>query len=176
MTEEVPLPRAFADLLGRLEVLLQEPLDFGQTDPETTVRKVRLLAAVATYFNTLALSDFGGRAGAERQPGLVEQVVAAAFQTFGGVDPRPDPFAKAAMLVRGITQGHPFQDANKRTGFLVASYFLAQMGYELVQPVPEAAILDLAVRISSGRLRDVAEIAAELRPFYHPLPDEQGHP
>jgi death-on-curing protein len=83
---------------------------------------------------TLALTEYGGRVGAERQPGLVEQVVAAAFQTFAGQDPHPTPFEKAAMLVRGITQGHPFQDANKRTGFLVASYYLAQMGYELIAP------------------------------------------
>ena len=171
MTEDTPLPRDLSDLLGRVEVLLREPLDFAQTDPETTVRKVPLLTAVATYFNTLALSDYGGRAGAERQPGLVEQVVAAAFRTFAGVDPHPTPFAKAAMLMRGITQGHPFQDANKRTG-LVASYFLAQMGYELVEPAPEHETIDLALRISSGRLRDVAQIATELRPFYQPLREE----
>lgn len=100
----------------------------------------------------------------------------AAFQTFGGIDPHPDLFAKAAMLMRGITQGHPFQDANKRTGFLVASYYLAQMGRELVEPVPEAAIIGLALRIASGSLRDVAEIAAERRPFCQPPADEQGHP
>jgi len=112
--------------------------------------------------------------GGERQPGLVEQVVAAAFQTFAGVDPHPDPFAKAAMLVRGITQGHPFQDGNKRTGFLVASYYLAQMGYELIEPSPESAIVDLAIAVSSGRLRDVAQIATALRPFYRARSDAEG--
>ena len=122
----------------------------------------------------MALSDFGGRVGGERQPGLVEQVVAAAFQTFAGVDPHPDPFAKAAMLVRGITQGHPFQDGNKRTGFLVASYYLAQMGYELIEPSPESAIVDLAIAVSSGRLRDVAQIATALRPFYRARSDAEG--
>lgn len=176
MKEGVPTPRGLAELLGRVDVLLQTPLDFARTDPETTRRKVQLLAAVATYFNALALTEYGGRVGAERQRGLVEQVVAAAFQTFGGVDPRPDPFAKAAMLLRGITQGHPFQDANKRTGFLLASYYLAQLGYELAEPVPEAAIIDLAVRVSSGRLRDVAAIAAELRLFYRPHAKSEGPP
>ncbi|MBI4491217.1 MAG: Fic family protein [Chloroflexi bacterium] len=34
----------------------------------------------------------------------------------------PDPFEKAAMLLRGITQGHPFYNGNKRTGFLPAAY------------------------------------------------------
>lgn len=170
-----PLPH-LPDLLGRVEVLLSEPLDFAQTDPETTRRKVLLLAAVATYFNMLALTDYGGRIGVERQPGLVEQVVAAAFQTFAGVDPHPAPFTKAAMLLRGITQGHPFQDANKRTGFLTASYYLAQMGYELVDPVPEEAIVALAVRVSAGRLRDVDAIADALRPFYQPPGEATGRP
>lgn len=72
MTDDVPPPRGIPDLLGRMEVLPREPLDFGQTDPKTTARKVRLLAAVATYVNLLALSDYGGRVGTERQPGLVE--------------------------------------------------------------------------------------------------------
>src|SRR5438128_2449365 len=95
---------SLAALLGKLELILQEPLDFGRTDPETTARKVLLLSAAATYFNTLALTDYGGRIGPERAPGLVEQVVAAAFQTFAGVDPHPHPFDKAAMLLRGIIQ------------------------------------------------------------------------
>ncbi|HET8629872.1 MAG TPA: type II toxin-antitoxin system death-on-curing family toxin [Thermomicrobiales bacterium] len=157
-----------------MDVLLQTPLDFAQSDPETTRRKVQLLSAVADYFNTLALAEYGGRVGAERQPGLVEQVVAAAFQTFAGRDSHPSPFEKAAMLVRGITQGHPFQDANKRMGFLVASYYLAQLGYELVDPVPEAELIALAVGVSAGQVRDVAEIAAALRPFYRPHSGPEG--
>jgi death-on-curing protein len=176
MTEGAPPPHPLADLRNRVDVLLQAPLDFAQTDPETTARKVALLTAVAAYFNMLALTEFGGRVGAERQPGLVEQVVAAAFQTFEGVDPHPDPFAKPAMLMRGITQGHPFQDANKRTGFLTASYYLAQLGYELVEPVPEAQLIDLALQVSAGQMRDVAVIAAVLRPFYRLRPEADASP
>src|SRR5436305_1087517 len=102
-----------ASLLDRITVILQQPIDFTQTDTEATVVKIRLLTAAATYFNVLAVSDFGGRGGPVRGEGLVEQAVAAAFQTFAGIDPHPGPFAKAAMLFRGITQGHPFNDGNK---------------------------------------------------------------
>jgi prophage maintenance system killer protein len=112
---------ALTSLLARLRLQLAEPVDFTRTDPQTTVAKVRLLSA-AVYFNVLAVTEFGGRPGPVRQEGLVEQVVAAAFQTFQGADPHPSPFNKAAMLQRGITQGHPFTDGNKRTGFLVAIY------------------------------------------------------
>lgn len=56
-----------------------------------------------------------------RSRGLVEQVVGAAFQTFERIDPHADPFERAAMRLRGVTQGHPFGDGNKRTGFLLAA-------------------------------------------------------
>lgn len=80
-----------------------------------------MLSAAALYFNTLAVAEFGGRQGKVRQEGLVEQVAAAAWQTYTGVGPRPDPRDKAAVLWRGITAGHPFQDGNKRTGFILAA-------------------------------------------------------
>src|SRR5438132_8430344 len=98
---------ALADLLARIRFILAQPFDFARTDSEATAIKVRLLSAAAAYFNVLAVSDFGGRPGPARHEGLVEQVVAAAFQTFGGHDPHPSHFDKAAVLLRGITQGHP---------------------------------------------------------------------
>ena len=122
MAEGAPGP--LAEVLERLAFILAQPIDFAATDTDTTLAKVRLLTAAAIYFNVLSVSDFGGRAGPVREEGLVERVVGAAFQTFGGSDPRPDPFEKAAMVLRGITQGHPFNDGNKRTGFLLAAYNL----------------------------------------------------
>lgn len=163
-------------LLQRLEFILAQPFAIHATDTETTLIKVRLLSAAATYFNTLAVSAFGGRSGPTRGEGLVEQVVGAAFQTFGGEDPHPDPYEKAAMLLRGITQGHPFSDGNKRTGFLTATYYLGLLG------LPEPATLDvdtaerLCLRVSAGELRDLATIAEELRQLWPPPPTDQSHP
>jgi len=156
-------PASLAELLERLTVILVRPIDFAATDTDSTLAKVRLLTATATYFNVLSVSDFGGRAGPVREEGLVEHVVGAAFQTFGGIDPHPHPFEKAAMLLRGITQGHPFNDGNKRTGFLVAAYYLRRAGFPTPTPLPEDAVVDLCMRISAGALRDVAAIAVELR-------------
>lgn len=56
------------------------------------------------------------------------------FQTFGGHDPHPDVFEKAVVLMRGIVQGHPFSDGNKRTGVLLAMYFLEK--FEIPEPGP----------------------------------------
>lgn len=89
-------------------------------------------------------------------------MVGAAFQTYEGVDPHPRPFEKAAMLLRGITQGHPFNDGNKRTGFLVAAYYLDLVDYPLPPRLPVDGVVDLCVRVSAGELREVALIAEEL--------------
>ena len=149
-------------LLARITVTLQQPIDFAHTDTETTLVKIRLLSAVAVYYNVLAVADFGGRVGPVRGEGLVEQAVAAAFQTFEGVDPHPGAFEKAAMLLRGITQGHPFNDGNKRTGFLLAGYYLQRMGYAFPDPLAIDAAEALCMRVSAGELRDIEGIADEL--------------
>jgi death-on-curing protein len=154
---------ALAGLLERLRFQLEEPVDFARTDPESTAAKVRLLSAAATYFNVLAVTEFGGRPGPVRQEGLVEQVVAAAFQTYQGEDPHPSPFDKAAVLLRGITQGHPFTDANKRTGFLVAVYYLARVGYALRPELSQAEVVSFSRRVSAGEVRDPETIAATLQ-------------
>ncbi len=70
-------PGAVADLAHTQP--LHRPLTTLACAPETTAAKVRLLTAAAHYFNTLAVADFGGRPGAPREEGLVEQVVGAAF-------------------------------------------------------------------------------------------------
>jgi prophage maintenance system killer protein len=154
---------ALSNLLARLHWRLAEAVDFTRTDPETTAARVRLLSAAAIYFNVLAVTEFGGRPGPVRQQGLVEQVVAAAFQTFQGADPHPSPFDKAAMLLRGITQGHPFIDANKRTGFLVAIYYFDRVGFVLRPNLSPAEVVSFCRRVSAGEVRDLQTIAAALK-------------
>lgn len=159
---------ALASLLERIQFQLAEPVDFAHTDPEATAAKVRLLSAAAVYFNVLAITEFGGRPGPVRHEGLVELVVAAAFQTYRGEDPHPSPFDKAAMLLRGIIQGHPFTDANKRTGFLVAVYYLDRVGFVLRLDLPPAEVVSFCRRVSAGEVRDLAIMAATLQRWTAP--------
>ncbi len=155
-----------AELLSRIRFALATPIDFRQTDTETTLAKVRLLTAAANYFNTIAVADFGGRPGSARAPGLVEQVVGAAFQTFAGEDPHADPFDRAALLLRGITQGHPFTDGNKRTGFLLAAYYLHLIGHPIPEQLPVDRVVDFCLAVSAGQIRDPAAISQELRQLW----------
>lgn len=154
------------DVLRILRTSDQERRYFARWDTAATLHKVRLLTAAAIYFNTLAVEDLGGRLGPTRGLGLVEQVVGAAFQTYAGEDPHPGPFAKAAMLLRGITQGHPFGDGNKRTGFLLAAYYLDLVGHPYPPVVPVEATVAFSLRISSGEIRNVDQIAADLERFW----------
>lgn len=157
----------FSELLAELDSSLADPVDFTATDPEMTAAKVRHLTATATYFNVLAVTDFGGRIAPARDMGLVEQVIGAAVRTYAGEDPHPTSFEKAAMLLRGITQGHPFYDGNKRTGFLVAAYYLGRVGYPLPAALPVENVVRLCLRVSAGELRDIHEIAQMLRQLWH---------
>ena len=125
----------------RLRFQLTERVDFTDTSTESTLTKVRILSAAAVYFNIVAITDFGCRAGTVRQVGMVEQIVGSAFQTFAAEDPHPTPFDKAAVLLRGITQGHPFTDGNKRMGFLVALFYLNGVGFAVRQDLPVAEIV-----------------------------------
>jgi len=164
MAGDTPIP--LTELLQRLQDLLDQPLDFHATDTETTLRKVRLLVAAAAYFNVIAVTDYGGRLGPVREPGLIEHAIGAAFQTFGGEDPHPGHFDKAAMLLRGIIQGHPFNDGNKRTGFLTAAYYLRRVGLPVPAPVDEDAVVALCFAVSAGTVRDVDVIAVALRQLW----------
>ncbi len=137
-------------LLERLPVSAIERARFYRTDADAVAANVLLLTVAAYFFNTYGVLEFGGRPGAVRDRRLVEQVVAAAFQTYGGVDPHPTPFDKGAMLLRGITQGNPFNDGNKRTGFLVAAYYLKIMNHDPPAVYSTVDVVDFSVRVSAG--------------------------
>lgn len=153
-------------ILDRIRFVLATPIDFTRTDSDSISRIVRLLTAAAVYVNVLSVVDFGGRRGSVREQGLVEQVVGAAFQTFGGIDPHPSPFEMAAMLLRGITQGHPFTDGSKRTGFLVAAFYLEKCGNALPAQFDEDAVVEFCLRVSAGELRDIDEMTRQLRTLW----------
>jgi prophage maintenance system killer protein len=76
------------------------------------------------------------------------------------------------MLLRGITQGHPFHDGNKRSGFLVSAYYLELVGIAAPEHLDEQTVIDLCLRLSSGELRDVASIAGELQRLWQ-MPQQE---
>lgn len=55
---------------------------------------------------------------------------------------------RAALLIRGIAQEHPFVDGNKRTAFEVAETFLARNGIDL--RASDEEIIALLLRVARG--------------------------
>ena len=153
-------------LLDQIDLLLREGIDFSAPSPESTFRYVQLLCSAAELINLEMVTRYGGRQGLSRGRHLIEQVVAAAFQTFGSEELHSNPFDKAAMLWRGITQGHPFQDGNKRTGFMLAVYFLERVGLPLPSEMPKSEVIAFGLSLSAGQIRDVNVIAAQLRAWW----------
>lgn len=157
---------SLSHLLHGVKLHGQDRIDLADRSTETTLEIVSRLSQAAKLFNIFAISEYGGRSGPVREEGIVEQVVGAAFQSFGGIDPHPDSFEKAAMILRGITQGHPFTDGNKRTGFVTAVYFLEQAGLGFPSDYTEDDIVDLCLKVSSGDIRDIEKISQQLRSYW----------
>jgi len=158
--------RELSRLRATVELLAREPYSIHDTDLETTRWKLRLLTAVAEHLNVESLVAVGGHPGENRGRELLEQVIAAPFQTFGGEELHPDPFDKAAMLFRGITQGHPFGDGNKRTGLLVAAYYLEITGHPIPDTFDQDAAVKFCMKVSAGEIRDVGVMASQLRAWW----------
>lgn len=155
--EKVPI----LNLLKSVNFNCGDRRDVLRENSEATIR--RLVNAVIE-FNHRVVKDFGGREGKIRGKGLIEQVIAATFQTFGGKEIHPGDFDKAAMLFRGIIGGHPFEDGNKRTGFLLAVYFLEQTGHFFPsEDFPINEVEKLCVKVSSGEIRNISKISISLR-------------
>lgn len=57
---------------------------------------------------------------------------------------------KAATLLYGLIQNHPFHDANKRTAYLSTVHYLYQNG--LIITVSEKALEDMTVNVANGKL------------------------
>lgn len=155
--------KGIVDEIHKIDADISGGINFSQRDTETTLGNIEHLVQAAHILNMLSIADFGGKQGAERGEGLVEQVIAAAFQSYGGEELHPDTFEKAAMILRGITQGHPFADGNKRTGFLMATYFLERTGVPLPPNLSPDETYNLCMRISSGEIRSIGIMTEELR-------------
>lgn len=73
----------------------------------------------------------------------------------------PESLAKrAALLLRGICQDHPFVDGNKRTAFAACDSFLRSNGRFL--DVGRAELVEFMVGVAKGD-RDVSDISEWLR-------------
>ena len=99
--------------------------------------------------------------------GIVNLSSAAAALDFAErgppTDARIDVFDRAAFLLRGIAQDHPFTDGNRRTGLVVAWAFLLVNGFEVVASTIEAERFMLEVAQGHRDLVQYGGLAPQAR-------------
>jgi death-on-curing protein len=96
-----------------------------------------------------------------RDIGLMQSAAERPRATAFGDDAYPDLDTKAAALLQSIVAGHPLVDGNKRLGWVAVRLFYRMNGADL-RPYPDDAY-ELIVAIAGGTIRDVSQIADQLR-------------
>jgi death-on-curing protein len=170
----IPPSESLQDLIGRIQFQYLSPVAFDATDYDSLLEIVRRLTITAHLFNVIAINDYGGRAGKVREAGLCEQVLGSAFQVCFGEEAHPDPFEKASFILRGIIGGHPFEDGNKRTGFLMVYYYLDQMGFPPQEEFSVEDVVRFCFDISRGEIRDIEVIQNNLVHLWGYVPLDVG--
>jgi death on curing protein len=85
-----------------------------------------------------------------RDVGLLESAVLMPQQRFGGEYLHPDVASMAAAYLFHISQNHPFQDGNKRTGALACLVFLKVNAVRSLPPPDDLEAITMSV--ASGRV------------------------
>jgi death-on-curing protein len=98
-------------------------------------RWIDRLALLLLHEETLA--EHGGLTGMRDESAL--DAALARPRHVHAYEPGADPARLAAAYCFGLVRDHPFNDGNKRAGFLALGLFLSLNGYELQVAQAEAA-------------------------------------
>ena len=96
-----------------------------------------------------------------RDYGLLEAALARPQATAFGKDAYPTLDVKAAALLHSLARNHPLVDGNKRLALAALIAFYGLNGRRLT--LTNDAAYDLVMKIASGQLDMVDEIAASLQ-------------
>ena len=90
-------------------------------------------------------------------PSALELALELPKKCLYGQELYPDLFEKAAVLMRELIKGHPFEAANKRTGYMAALTFLDENGYNLESNVEDAVSITIGIAMDKTDVEVVAE-------------------
>lgn len=134
----------------------------------------RLLVRFLTVEEVLDMHDetilrFGGERGLRHRGGVEAALERARHGPFS----TGDIAERAAFILRGIVQDHPFVDGNKRAGFQAAETFLRWNGSRI--EAPRADVVSFMLGVARGTL-DLDDISGWLRARLATFksPDTQG--
>ena len=98
------------------------------------------------------LAEHGGLPGL-RDEGALEASLARPRHQHA-YEPQSELPRLAAAYCFGIVRNHPFNDGNKRAGFLALGLFLARNGRELTADPVEA--IAVVLRLADGKMKELA--------------------
>ncbi|HUO26185.1 MAG TPA: type II toxin-antitoxin system death-on-curing family toxin [Candidatus Aquilonibacter sp.] len=104
------------------------------------------------------LAEHGGLAGL-RDPGALDASLARPLHLHT-YEPESDLARLAAAYAFGIVRSHPFNDGNKRAGFLALGLFIERNGGEFVADAVEA--IAVVFRLAESKLTEL-ELAEWIR-------------
>jgi death on curing protein len=113
-------------------------------------RWIDRLALLLLHEETLA--EHGGLTGLRDESAL--DAALARPHHVHAYEPGADPARLAAAYCFGLARDHPFNDGNKRAGFLALGLFLSLNGYELQVAQAEAA--ETILLVAAGQLSEEA--------------------
>jgi death on curing protein len=113
-----------------------------------TPRWIDRLALLLLHEETLA--EHGGLTGLRDEAAF--EAALARPQHVHVYETNADLARLAAAYCFGLVRDHPFNDGNKRAGFLALGLFLSLNGYELQVDQAEAA--DTILRLAAGQLTE----------------------
>lgn len=111
------------------------------------------------FLHDRLIEETGGEHGV-RDLGGLESALARPQAAFGDTEFYPDIFAKAAVLMDGLTRNHAFIDGNKRIRISTAVLFLQVNGCRLTATNSE--LEEFTLRVTTMK-PDIAEIAEWFR-------------
>nr|WP_225952745.1 type II toxin-antitoxin system death-on-curing family toxin [Mycobacterium sp. OAS707] len=100
-----------------------------------------------------------------RDYGLLESALARPRATVLGQDAYSDVHLKAAALLHSLARNHALVDGNKRLAWTACRTFLALNDQWI--SAPEDDRFDLVIAVADGSLRELDEIAEQLRNWSH---------
>jgi death-on-curing protein len=104
------------------------------------------------------LAEHGGLPGLRDEAAL--DAALARPQHVHAYEPRADVARLAAAYGFGIVRDHPFNDGNKRAGFLAIGLFLELNGFHL--SVDQVEAVQMVLRLAAGRISET-ELATWIR-------------
>lgn len=133
--------------------------DVLRRQPEVTVDH---LARVAQELNTRIVDQYGGLRGIV-DDGLLRGALGAAFQKVFGQEAYTNDWQKAGAMMRGVIGDHVFKDGNKRTGWMLAAFYLEQTGHTLPDNFSVDQAEEVCLAVAEGRVKDPIEIGRRLQ-------------